>query len=659
MGLEAPHLDDRSFADIVNEARARIALYAPEWTDHNLSDPGITLIELFAWMTEITLYRLNRVPEKHFIKFMELVGMSLMEATPARAEVTFWLTAAQESPFVIPAGLEVSTTRTDSDSSIVFSVDSEFTIKVATLDYLLTAYEEDDEFRLKRHNVRAISEGLESFPMFTSDPIRVGDALYFGFEEDLSNHLIGLDFAVDTAEGAGINPLADPPYIWEVLSTDGQSEWRAIAVDIDDTKALNVDGTIHLHLPTMTRSNRGDINAYWLRCRYETGHTDNQYEVSPEIRQIIISSWGATVGVTNVSRVVREVLGRSDGTPGQRFYMEHSPLLARTSDEFIIVRLEDGREQRWIEVGDFSSSTGVDRHYTIDSQTGEVRFGPAIPQPDGQVKRYGALPPQGGMIMMSQYRFGGGQAGNVTTRSINILKEALPYVSRIQNRFPATGGQDAESLENAKMRVPHYMRSLQRAVTSADYEYLAHEAAPEGVGRVVCLQPPLTQRGENIILVVPHVPVMQGFISPESLELPDDVQSRIFTYLNERRLLSTRLEVTTPSYQWVETQVQLRISSHMDSGVVIRTVEDRLFEFLNPLTGGMNGDGWIIGRDLTTSDIIGVLLTVPGVEFVRKVSLYPVSYENRTFERGEETNEISLPSHGIIVSYQHTVLAAS
>lgn len=363
MGLEAPRLDDRSFADIVNEARARIALYAPEWTDHNLSDPGITLIELFAWMTEITLYRLNRVPEKHFVKFMELVGMALMEATPARADVTFWLTSAQESPFIIPAGMEVSTTRTDSDSSIVFSIDSEFTIKVAKFDYLLTAYEEEDEFRLKRHNVRAVSEGLERFRMFVSDPIRVGDALYFGFEEDLSNHLIGFDFEVDIAEGAGINPLDDPPYVWEVLSTDEQSDWRAIAIDIDDTKALNVDGTIHVHLPTMTRSNRGEINAYWLRCRYETNHTDNQYEISPEIRQINVSSWGATVGVTNVSRVVREVLGRSDGTPGQRFFLEYFPLLARTSDEFVIIRLEDGREQRWIEVGDFSSSTGVDRHW--------------------------------------------------------------------------------------------------------------------------------------------------------------------------------------------------------------------------------------------------------------------------------------------------------
>ena len=86
MGFETPRLDDRSFNDIVEEARARIPLYTPEWTDHNLSDPGITLIELFAWMTDIVLYRLNRVPDKHYIKFMELIGMHLEEAEPARVQ---------------------------------------------------------------------------------------------------------------------------------------------------------------------------------------------------------------------------------------------------------------------------------------------------------------------------------------------------------------------------------------------------------------------------------------------------------------------------------------------------------------------------------------------------------------------------------------------
>src|ERR1043165_8096507 len=95
MPLPAPNLDDRTFQDILDEARRLIPQYCPEWTDHNLSDPGITLLELFSWMTDLMLYRLNRVPDKNFIKFLDLIGVLLEPARPAHATLTFRLTAPQ------------------------------------------------------------------------------------------------------------------------------------------------------------------------------------------------------------------------------------------------------------------------------------------------------------------------------------------------------------------------------------------------------------------------------------------------------------------------------------------------------------------------------------------------------------------------------------
>ena len=104
MPLPTPNLDDLRFQrDLVDEARRRIIRYCPEWTDYNLSDPGITLIELFAWMTEMLVYRLNRVPEKNYIKFMELLGIQLQPASSARTELTFYLS----TPF--PIGPEDAT----------------------------------------------------------------------------------------------------------------------------------------------------------------------------------------------------------------------------------------------------------------------------------------------------------------------------------------------------------------------------------------------------------------------------------------------------------------------------------------------------------------------------------------------------------------------
>src|SRR6185437_16812903 len=93
MSLPVPKLDDRTFQSLVDEAKARIPQYCPEWTDHNVSDPGVMLIELFAWMTDILLYRLNEVPERDFLKFLELIGARPRPAVPATAELTFWFTA--------------------------------------------------------------------------------------------------------------------------------------------------------------------------------------------------------------------------------------------------------------------------------------------------------------------------------------------------------------------------------------------------------------------------------------------------------------------------------------------------------------------------------------------------------------------------------------
>src|SRR5712691_6941826 len=89
MPLEAPQLDTRTFEDLVREARLRIPRYTQEWTDFNESDPGITLVQLFAWLTEMMLYQMNRVPERNYIKFLKLLGLELQPAQAAVAHLTF------------------------------------------------------------------------------------------------------------------------------------------------------------------------------------------------------------------------------------------------------------------------------------------------------------------------------------------------------------------------------------------------------------------------------------------------------------------------------------------------------------------------------------------------------------------------------------------
>lgn len=655
MEFETPRLDDRSFQDLVAEARQRIALYTPEWTDHNPSDPGMALVELFAFMTDVALYRMNRVPEKTYIKLMQLLGMQLREAEPARVPVTFWLSSPQPITMTIPVGTQVATTRTETEKAIIFSTDATAEILVPKIEYVLASSGSTGEGRaFSAYSVADVLNGRVRMPAFPSTPPVTGDAFYIGFEEDLSHHIISLQLDVSVAEGSGIDPTR-PPYVFEVLSMDASQSWVEVEVEKDETQALNVSGVVRMYLPRMRRAPRSDKMSYWLRCRLDQSRVVEQYQRSPTITRIQAQSWGITIPATHVTRVNNEILGRSDGSPGQTFLLQNVPLVARTINEYIVVKLDNGTEERWYEVADFASATPDDKVYTINSQTGEVRFGPALPQRDGTIRRFGAIPPQGSLIAMRQYRYGGGVVGNVAPLAINVLKSSIPYIARVVNRQSAVGGMDAENVPLAKERVPHYLRTLNRAVTATDFEYLAHEASPGQIGRVFCLQPPLTSRGEVNLLIIPSVARLQGFISPESLYLSPDLRDRVQQYLDERRLLSTRLQVMSPSYQWVETEVRVKAARHQDVERVRQVVEQRLFEFLNPLIGGADGKGWPFGRDLYVSDIIAVLLAVPEVDLIRHIRLYPVTYREGDFIREPELTELPVASHGVIISYRHTV----
>ena len=133
MTLPAPNLDDRRFQDLVDDAKRLVQQHTGRWTDHNVSDPGVTLIEAFAWMTEQLIYRLNRVPDKNYIKFLELIGVRLFPPAAARAAVTFWLSAPQTGTVTIPAGTEVATVRTGTVQPIVFSTTEERPIIATSL----------------------------------------------------------------------------------------------------------------------------------------------------------------------------------------------------------------------------------------------------------------------------------------------------------------------------------------------------------------------------------------------------------------------------------------------------------------------------------------------------------------------------------------------
>jgi predicted phage baseplate assembly protein len=272
---------------------------------------------------------------------------------------------------------------------------------------------------------------------------------------------------------------------------------------------------------------------------------------------------------------------------------------------------------------------------------------------------FGAIPPRGSQIRFSRYRYGGGVVGNVQRGKLRILKTSIPYIARVQNRFPAMGGTDAESIDLAQVRAPSLIRARNRAVTADDYEFLTREAARE-VARVRCIQPAGREGdpspGTVYLLVVPHIQTHAQEINPDDLKLSDTLKEQILSYLDERRLLTVRLEIREPEYVVVTVEAQVKGAVHLSPERVQRQVTDRLYTFLNPYTGGDQGEGWPFGRDLFISDVYAAIQQVAGVRYVEDVKLYEVVRSGSDKARKRPAERIELPANSLLGSYGHQVV---
>ncbi len=141
MALAGPPLDPRTFADLVEEARRLIRLRCPSWTDHSPHDPGMVLVEAFAHLTEILLYRLNRLPERAYVEFLRLIGVRLRPATAAVATLRFSLKAPRNQPTLIPQGTRVTVGAAGGGSAPVFSTVREVRIEAGETAVAVSAYD--------------------------------------------------------------------------------------------------------------------------------------------------------------------------------------------------------------------------------------------------------------------------------------------------------------------------------------------------------------------------------------------------------------------------------------------------------------------------------------------------------------------------------------
>lgn len=674
MPIPLPKLDVQTFDDLVNDGRALLPRYTPGWTDHNVHDPGITLMELFAWLAEMDLYRLDRVPEGSIRAFLRLLGVE-----PKPAQVAETVLVANASQLGALRTLPDRTQITTKDQAVIFQTTHRLWVSPAALVAVLTG----PEGALTDYTDRN-DPSSKSFPPFGSNPGQ-NHALYLGFDRTLADtrELIHLylwtgDLDQDRqakevlkAEADAIKEAAAshcPPErrpapidwrqhysvrtVWEYYA--GTDQWLPLAEVVDETYALTLSGAVRFKAPDAAKHMAGGITdgrhatGFFIRCRLVSGH----FDCPPTIRYIQINTVHARHAVDHSQRLV---LGRSTGRAGQTYQLPDRPVVPGSTA--VTVKISASTEQTWNESLTWDRLGPYAHAYVLDPEKGEIQFGNG---------GSGAVPPADAELSVT-YQVGGGPAGNVEAQGLTRLTTSAVSTTDFFQPFAAAGGAAAESLFDAKARAVAWLSHPHRAVTLKDFETLALETPGVPVARVKALAdydavlPCVTAPGAVTVIVIPHCPDSRPVPNPDLLRA-------VTRYLNRRRLLTTELHVIGPEYSTIAVQATLHVKADASPAELRDQAVSRLNEFLHPLRGGADGTGWPMGRAVYRSEVLALLNGLPGVVYVDGVSLEVVEEDrpdstaccdpfggHSGITRPWQCGNIEICSHGLVVPGNHKI----
>jgi len=649
-----PRLDDHSYDSIVAEMRSRISRYTPEWqpvwSDLNDSDPGITMLQVFAWLGEMLAYRMNQVPALTYLKFLQLLGVELRAAEPAEVQITFPMKPGfAKATTIVPQGTQVIAETEGGGPPLVFEATKALTVLrphvVAVIAY---------DGNLAYESVTEANQNATSFRPF-GPTASAGGALLIGFDATSVFPATELTIQAWTAEagrraavtcGLGASPSYPSATVrWSAWTG---FDWTPITLLKDDTLALTRTGEIVLRTPeglATTVIPPEPAPLYWLRAELVT----SQYERPPVLKAFRTN----TMTLTQMETVRDEVLGGSTGRPDQTFRLTNTPVL---TDSLSLEVDQGSGPEVWTQVDDFLASSPRDQVYVLNRTTGEVRFG------DG---RRGAIPianvnNPGANVVARRYRYGGGTKGNVPAGALHALRSSVPGIDEngVLNLVASYGGRDEETLDQAKQRAPAAIRARCRAVTSDDFEFFATQAANIARAKALPLRhpdfPDVAVPGVVTVVVVPD--------SAEDQPRPSEGTLRtVCAYLDQRRLLTTEVYVAPPTYQDVSVDVDLVAEESADLAQVQRDVEKTLRDYFHPLRGGEDGLGWPFGGTISFSRTFQRVFSVHGVSSVSRVVITVDGVE------APECRDVPLRpdalassrAHRVSVSYARAALGAT
>ena len=315
---ELSNLDDKKWEDLVREARILLARYGKDWTDHNVHDPGITFIELFAWLAEMQIYQLNKITDANYEKFLKLVGIYPAEAEPARVDINFngatGEIKAGDSFFTEIGGEKIYFETQEDLKPISAKLTKIITVADSKTIDNTSANEKEDvyfaPFGEKASLGSILKLGFDKPPGQTQ--VKITFVMY---EEDLPPAGSHIDECPDIIPSAKVK--------WEYntgekLTGNTGEIWKELLIKKDTSLAFRRSGRIVFDSPPDMNYQDGYC---WIRCSLKEG----SYEILPLVSKIYLNN----ISAIQIERIDEneEKLGTGSGKPGYALKLRKKPAI--------------------------------------------------------------------------------------------------------------------------------------------------------------------------------------------------------------------------------------------------------------------------------------------------------------------------------------------
>jgi hypothetical protein len=647
MPLQIPSIDDRRYQDLVTEALARIPVHNPEWTNFNKSDPGVTLIELFAFLTENLLYRANQIPERNRRKFLQLLGVPLQPSSSAIGLVTFTNDRGPLETITLNSGIEVRA------GQVPFRTDQG--LDVLPIEAIVYFKQKDTpqdpavtEYYKQLYASYTLTPGAEpNVQLYRTVPLEGKEGSEVSISEDTTDRSLWIALLKRTADQAsdldeirdkiagktislGVVPAMEaagqhlapggsanaeaeallnfsiPNAPKGLLSDNRIPKYKPVVPNIRGN-VLESPGVVELTLPakdelkiwtnldpleqgvqefppSLEDSKLSERVVTWIRI-----------QASAAVRTKILWLGINTVPVKQRAHVTSELLPDGTGAPDQSVTLSRKPVVPKSVR--LVVTTATGGVSQWQEIDDLLTAGP-------EVQVTDPKLPPGAKPPTnlpvevfvvdaeaGQIKFgdgfRGKRPPAGAKLRVS-YDYGVGSAGNVGAGSISS-SPALPAGIKVTNPVRTWNGTEAETVTQGEKQIARYLQHRDRLVNAADFETITMRTPGVDIGRVDVIpafNPELTPNaaGDAPGAVTLMLIPRTDPRQPDA-PVPDDVfLNTICRYLDPRRLVTTELFLKGPAYKGIWISVGINVVAGVATAIVREAVKQTLLDFLAPLS---------------------------------------------------------------------------